>query len=147
MNKRVSAILSLGFIVLFLYQNCQKAPSSEGESPSMVYRAPPGLPAINYFKEEPPSPLICGPNGWAFLMRNYISKNCSACHSKDSFTKGRAFADANLELAYSEARWITKSQWHQFTIKNDFCYPNCDIVTDGEIYQGLMQWADNEICP
>lgn len=135
------------FSLISFFQNCAPPPkTSSAENNTSTYVAPPGLPAINYFKEPRPA-LLCGPDGWAYLQRNYIDKNCAGCHYQGSVVNSFSFGDRNINISFNNAKLITKSQWHTFTTRNGFCYPNCDILPEGEVYHGLMEWADNHDCP
>lgn len=143
--RHYSVLFSFCLLITVAFQNCSVESRTGMLDSRARFQSPPGLPAINYFKETPP-PLICGKSGWAYLMRNYISRNCSSCHYSGSFAP-TPFADTNLDTAYNNAQWISDTQWHTFTTQNKFCVPNCDIVPEGEVYQGLMEWSHHVNCP
>ena len=124
-----------------LFQNCARQPDTFGQSSEQEY----SLPEINYFKETRPT-LICGKDGWAFMQRNYISTNCSGCHYQGAPNRTQ-FAGLDLDNAFTNAKSVSKDSWHKFTTQNAFCYPNCDLNQNGDVYKGLMEWADHKDCP
>lgn len=145
-SKKIFAFITF-LIVITSYQNCAPPPppTSNTNSTNSMYVAPSGLPAINYFREQRPASL-CGKDGWAFLQRNYISKNCSGCHYKGSIIAPYAFGDQDINIAYADAVLISKPKWDSFTTHNGFCYPNCNILPEGEVYHGIMEWTDHHTC-
>lgn len=146
MFKRWLKVATLVLPLVIIFENCSGGSNSLKVAESSSITAPDGLPPINYFVTAPP-PLICGPSGWSFMMTNYIRVNCSGCHYSGSIVAPIAFADNNSLIAYQQAQLVSASSWSQFVTKNTFCYPDCNLDTRGEIYQGLMQWAANKTCP
>lgn len=144
--RKIISILSLTIPLIVTYQSCQKLDEThESISSASRFSAPEGLPSINYLIEPPPH-LICGKSGWGYMMRNYVKLHCGACHYQGAFAP-IAFADKDLDMAYSQASWISREQWIRTTTQNRFCVPNCNIVSTGEVQQALVEWADNKNCP
>lgn len=146
-----SILVALGLMLVVLGQNCAKSPSAaDSVNQSSNLPGPGGLRPIDFFKETRPA-LLCGQEGYAFLMRNYIVNACASCHTKDvqSTFNTFPFADStDIPNSYFWGRSISEQQWIDRTTNNALCGPECNLSKDGEVYQGLLEWLKNRMsCP
>jgi len=132
------------FPLLVLFQNCGNTKLEPEDTDLDSNLNEEG--SINFFKEKRPD-LICGEEGYAFLMRNYITQNCSSCHTKGGFNDLRPLADTDLQKAFQSALGVNRDEWTAFTTANALCYPDCNLDKEGEVFKGIMEWYDNKVCP
>ncbi|MCB0413319.1 MAG: hypothetical protein KDD50_03240 [Bdellovibrionales bacterium] len=89
--------------------------------------------------------LMCGEEGYNYLLQNYFLPNCSQCHENGGF-KEPYFADSNLTIAYSEALTISNSKFIETSTKNNFCLGDCNLHEGEELLADLKTWLVNRTC-
>ncbi len=142
--------MTLSFAVLLPFQNCGSGFQVEGAGKTVAASSGTGAPTstiddINIPKEVKPA-LLCGEDGYNYLRRNYINKNCAACHD-DKALAYPLFGRSDSSLAFQTAKGITDEKWHKTTTENAFCYPNCNLSTSGQMYKAIQEWLKNRNCP
>lgn len=143
MGRSVVMWISGLLIVGALYTNCQGGHMNVSSSGSFQLGDPSN---INNYKEYPPA-VICGSAGYDFLLRNYLRANCGSCHGAGGIAFPQ-FTDSNLQNAYWAAQLVARDKWVTTTTNNQFCGPDCNLSTSGQVYKGLMEWLDHKTsCP
>jgi hypothetical protein len=124
-SRIIGICLALIFLAL-TYVNC-----GEGGSVSSTSSAEP---------LEIPDP-VCGPDGYAFIMKNYFTKYCTSCHTKSGFNP--KFADpADMENSFNVSLGIIRSKLIQSITENSFCRNDgCNLDTEDPLYKAIDQWT------
>lgn len=155
MRKTVRLVIlnSSMLLLLLAFQNCGPIPALNSESSSTS--PPPAsdsgqgahiLPEQNYLKEAAPD-LICGEAGYGYLMRNYLVKNCGACHDNTGISFPHFANSFDVKASYDEARGIPRKTFISTATDNRFCGAKCSISVKGETYKALLEWLDHQTCP
>ncbi len=142
--------LAMAIIVLLPFQNCAPAFEPDGAGKARAASAGPNTPGasiddINIPSEKKPA-LVCGEDGYNYLRRTYINKNCAACHD-DKALAYPLFGRSDSSLAYQTAKGISDEKWHKTVTQNSFCFPNCNLSSTGQMYMALEEWLKNRNCP
>lgn len=97
--------------------------------------------------QEPKPALVCGPDGYQYIVRNYLKTNCGDCHTTFSQIP-HTFTHDDANTAFSEAMGVPAAKWRETITHNNFCGPNCNLSTRGEVYAAISEWLDNRVaCP
>ncbi len=151
-KKIILRFFAIFAILMMAFQNCSpsklKMKSHNSNSqPSVSPTATPNeFTAINYFTEDPPE-LICGEEGYEFLMNQYILNHCASCHNSTGFAPRKFAQPGNVNASYREAQRANEDRFITGVLEGPFCGPTCNLDEDGEVFQGIKEWLENKTCP
>lgn len=106
-----------------------------------------GFVDADYLKESQPD-ILCGQEGYKYLIKEYFGVHCSVCHQKGGDFQPY-FAD-NVEYAnsYYAALYIDETTFLKTITENRFCGKECSLNNEGETYKAIVEWLENKwVCP
>ena len=148
---QVRILLSF-FIMTLFYNNCDSGFISGDKTQSSTQVVDSNnlneeFVEADFLKEIKPN-ILCGKDGYSYLLDEYFSVHCTVCHTKLGGFQPY-FADSlDKENSYYRALYINEATFKDTLTNNRFCGHECSLNKEGETYQAIVEWLDNKwSCP
>ena len=137
------------FFFLSIYNNCS-APEAHsplhGQAEGASQREN-GFVEADFLSEEKPE-LLCGTQGYEFLLKQYFGVHCAVCHDRSGGFEPYFAQNQDASDSYYKALYINEDTFIETITENRFCGIECSLNKDGETYKAIAEWLENKwACP
>ena len=143
-------LLVFGFVIMGLFNNCgspESKEASDGTGTGNASHIEGGFVDADYLTEEKPD-LLCGQEGYAYLLKEYIGVHCAVCHDRTGGFEPYFAQNDDPSDSYYKALYINEEVFVETVTENRFCGKECSLNKEGETFKAIEEWLENKwACP